>query len=256
MPADPSSAVRALPGVHDAVWSVVSSLPRGRLLDLPCGSGALATRALEAGFDVVAADRDPARCRGVDCVSADLQRSLPWPDASFDVVLCVEGIEHLENSFFAFRELARVLRPGGHLVLSTPNPQSISARVQMLFTGYDDSSPLPIRDDDPSAHHIQPLGLTRLELLCRINGLDLVGLRANRWRVGSIVLAPLLLPWIALATLWHLRARRRPAPMPAVHAQVRRWLLNPAVALGRVLVLHALRRATDASARPSERHGA
>lgn len=243
MPSSPRPL--ALPGVHERLLSMLADLPRGRLLDLPAGQGAMSIEAAKLGYEVVAADVAPDRC-AVPCVAADLDARLPWPNASFDVVLCAEGIEHVESHFHTMRELRRVLRPGGTLLLSTPNPLSLTARLERLLTGFDDVSPVPIRSDESrvSAHHINPLDLPKLELLARLNGLEIRSIQANRLRWGSMGLAVLLGPWVAVATLWRLRARGRPAPMPAVHARLRRWLLSPAALLGRVLVVELGRRGT------------
>ena len=47
--------------------------------------------------------------------------SIPWPDGSFDVVFADNVLEHLEHPARVFREVARVLRPGGAFVVKTPN---------------------------------------------------------------------------------------------------------------------------------------
>ena len=95
-------------------------LPAGaRVLDAPCGEGALAQALAAAGFDVCAADVDPAAEALVEARfrAADLNRPLPWPDASFDAFFSTEGIEHLENRFLFLREARRVVAPGGTLVV-------------------------------------------------------------------------------------------------------------------------------------------
>jgi len=46
--------------------------------------------------------------------------SIPLPDASFDACLCTEVLEHLPHPIEALRELARLLRPGGRLILTAP----------------------------------------------------------------------------------------------------------------------------------------
>lgn len=233
----------ALPGVHERLLARLAELPRGRLLDVPAGQGALSAAAAELGFDVVAADVEPGQA-AVPCVAADLDARFPWEDGAFDVVVCAEGIEHVENHFHTLRELTRVVRPGGVILLSTPNPLSLTARVRRLLTGFDDVAPLPIRTDEPrvSVHHINPLDLCRLDLLARLDGLELVWVGANRLRLGSALWAVLLGPLVLAATVWHLRPRRRPAPMPEVHRRLRRWLLSPSVLLGRVLVVQLRRR--------------
>lgn len=234
----------AVPGVHEAVLEQVLALPRGRLLDVPCGQGALTQQLVEAGFDVTSADVEPAgfRLSNRRCDAVDFDDPLPYDDGSFDAVVCVEGIEHCENQYQLFREFRRILRPGGHLILSTPNVMSLSARMRWLLSGFDDVSPRPIRHDEDrlSYHHINPVGVSFLELMCRRNGMTIASITANRIRKGSVALGAVLLPWIWLATHAVLRPRNRPEPMPQVHAEVRRWLLSAPVLFGRVIVLHAV----------------
>jgi 2-polyprenyl-3-methyl-5-hydroxy-6-metoxy-1,4-benzoquinol methylase len=63
----------------------------------------------------------------------DLNLQLPLDDASADAVLALEIMEHLENPKFFLREISRVLRPGGTLVLSTPNIVNLRSRFRFLF---------------------------------------------------------------------------------------------------------------------------
>lgn len=61
--------------------------------------------------------------------------SLPWPNASFDAILSFETIEHMENPYFFIREMRRVLKPDGILVLSMPNVQHIFNKIFFLRKG-------------------------------------------------------------------------------------------------------------------------
>jgi len=97
-----------------------------RFLDAGCGTGLFSEAAVRLGADVTAMDVGPnllakvkAKCSCGTAVGDVL--SLPFPDASFDVVLCTEVIEHTPDPGRAISELARVLRGGGTLVLTTPN---------------------------------------------------------------------------------------------------------------------------------------
>jgi hypothetical protein len=70
---------------------------------------------------------------GIAVVDVDLERELlPRPAASYDAVLATEILEHLWNPAFFLGELLRVLRPGGSLVLSTPNLVDVRNRLRML----------------------------------------------------------------------------------------------------------------------------
>lgn len=116
------------PGSAAAV--AVRLLGKGRrILDVGCGSGRihpfLADRFTEiCGVDYAGPALDAAAKRGTTVATADLnQGRLPYEDAHFDAVVCLEVVEHLLDPRVVLREVRRVLRPGGRLVLSTPNVQ-------------------------------------------------------------------------------------------------------------------------------------
>src|SRR5437870_7814520 len=94
-----------------------------RVLDLPCGTGALTQMLLERSLEVVSADLHPESLVIPDRtgIRADLNSPLPFGDAEFDAMACIEGIEHIENPHLLAREANRILRIGGRIYVSTPN---------------------------------------------------------------------------------------------------------------------------------------
>ncbi len=71
---------------------------------------------------------------GVDVLRHDLAEPLPFPDASFDLVVCNAVIEHLHGIHrHVFSDAARVLAPGGHFVFTTPNVASLLKRVRFFI---------------------------------------------------------------------------------------------------------------------------
>jgi 2-polyprenyl-3-methyl-5-hydroxy-6-metoxy-1,4-benzoquinol methylase len=95
-------------------------------LDAGCGTGLFSKTAADRGAQVTSLDvgerllaRVAEKCDSRRVVG-DVQR-LPFEDASFDVVLSTEVIEHVPEPALAVNELVRVLRPGGTLVVTTPN---------------------------------------------------------------------------------------------------------------------------------------
>lgn len=100
----------------------------GRLLDLGCGNGAFTRRVADAcgaaqidGVEVLEAPAAEAAERGIAVQKADLGDTLPYPDESFDAVHSNQVIEHLKGTDAFMREIHRVLKPGGHAVVSTNN---------------------------------------------------------------------------------------------------------------------------------------
>lgn len=103
-----------------------------RLLDVGAGLGELVVCALERGADAygIEPDADAAaiarlllESRGHDPerVQAGVGETLPHDDASFDVVTCHNVLEHVRDVRAVVTELTRVVRPGGHVLVSVPN---------------------------------------------------------------------------------------------------------------------------------------
>ena len=97
------------------------------VLDLGCGDGKLAVRLAALGARVVGLDADPAMLRaaasraaaagvGMD-FAAGRARTLPFPDRRFDIVVAVTVLCFVPDAEAAFREIARVLQPGGAVVI-------------------------------------------------------------------------------------------------------------------------------------------
>jgi SAM-dependent methyltransferase/uncharacterized protein YndB with AHSA1/START domain len=190
---------RSRAGSLEAVLAAADALPRGRALDVPCGPG-LASEALRRlGFQVTAADLDEqafaAKSPEIRFERLDLDLPLPFADASFELVHCGDGIEHLESPLRALRELARVLAPGGTLLLTTPNYASLERRLRFLVSG---SLAKPLPRDEPvgtRGHgHISPLTLTQLCWMAERAGLALVSARTLLGKPRQRLLAPLALP--------------------------------------------------------------
>jgi SAM-dependent methyltransferase len=111
--------------------------PGRRVLDLGCRDGAL-TNAYAAGNEIVGVDADrealaEAEKLGIETHWADLDEPLPFCDASFDVVVAGELLEHLRDPRRLVAEARRVLRPGGTFVASVPNAYRLKNRLRFLL---------------------------------------------------------------------------------------------------------------------------
>lgn len=132
----PLTGERTVPGVavenywfrrHEAAYRAVAPLVGGGLLlEAGCGEGYGADLLRRAGAVVVACDLDPwavgqaAAAYGLPAVRANLV-ALPIATCTLDAVVSLQVVEHLWDQAGFVRECARVLRPGGRLVLSTPD---------------------------------------------------------------------------------------------------------------------------------------
>jgi SAM-dependent methyltransferase len=110
------------PLVEDVAIAAVAEAAPERVVDVGCGTGDVTERlAREAEARVVALDLSPrmaalAAARGLPALTGDIER-LPFPDGSFDAVLANRVLYHLPDLDAGLAELARILRPGGRLVV-------------------------------------------------------------------------------------------------------------------------------------------
>lgn len=108
----------------------------GVLLDVGCGAGKLWSFVRDAGeryigVDAVCYDGFPAEA---EFISHDLEASkVPFVDGFADVVCAVEMIEHLENPRAFMRELVRLTKPGGLVIVTTPNQLSLLSKMTLLL---------------------------------------------------------------------------------------------------------------------------
>jgi ubiquinone/menaquinone biosynthesis C-methylase UbiE len=135
-----------LEDIHERVIERLAPEPGDRWLDLACGTGAIAERACAAGADVTGLDLSPvlvetakgrAAERGldVDYVVGDVE-ALPFEDAGFDKVSSTFGVMFAPDHEATAREIARVTKPGGRVVLANWTPEGGIGKMFKLMAPY------------------------------------------------------------------------------------------------------------------------
>jgi len=152
---DPSLRTRAAASLGisaTAIYRTVASIVRvrrgkGVLLDVGCGTGSLVAFVGDSidryvGADLIRYESFPA---DQEFIQTDLDAP-HWPinDGFADITAAVEVIEHLENPRAFFREMARVTKPGGLVIVTTPNQLSLLSKLTLLvknqFNAFQDGS--------------------------------------------------------------------------------------------------------------------
>ena len=143
-PALETRARQSLGASNDVIYSAAANALRrrgayGRVLDVGCGAGGLRPFLHDiiesyAGVDAIQYE---GLAPGIAFMRADLNRDpIPVPDHSVDVAISVETIEHLENPRAFVRELVRIAKPGGWIVVTTPNQRSLVSLGALLLKGH------------------------------------------------------------------------------------------------------------------------
>src|ERR1700733_1310756 len=105
------------------------------------------------GVEGLKAAAEEASARGTPTISVDLQDKIPLESSSFDLVLCLDVLEHLVDPARCLAEAHRLLRENGLLVLNVPNHFSLSGRLNIaLGSGIDSIKLFPEFDDWKNPH--------------------------------------------------------------------------------------------------------
>jgi SAM-dependent methyltransferase len=131
---------------HRDLFLELAPAPSGRTLDLGCGEGRLTRELAARGHDVVGVDLSPTLLAAAREVSPELEfheadaAALPFPDASFELVLAFMSLQDMDDLEGAIAEAGRMLAPGGSFCLAVVHPLNSAGE----FVGDDATSPFVI----------------------------------------------------------------------------------------------------------------
>ncbi len=236
----------AAPFLIKAVTDLLAdvSAPGQRLLDVSCKEGEVLQALRSRGLVLRGTNFEPSG-PGLDDIpvdyGVDLRHPLPYDDASFDVLLLVEVIEHLENHRLALTELTRILKPGGILILTTPNIMRLNSRLHFFLSGYHKTKRRFIPFDTPleDAHrfHNYPIDLPILYYLSKQNGLEIERLGHSKVKGYSRWLWIVFVLPIMAYTWYTLQLREKNPRQKRENKRLQSWLIHPRVMMEDNLVV-------------------
>lgn len=191
--------------IDDQAAAIVRRVARGRtVLEVGCGTGLVMQRVAGFAAHVTGIDVSPgmlarARERGLD-VREGSATALPFPDATFDVVYSFKVLAHVDPVEPALAEMARVTRPGGHLVFDAYNRHSLRFLVKRAFgprrtSSTFDEGAIGTRFDTPelALHRARALGT-----VVDVAGIRIVTAHSGILRVPGLGAVAERAEWIAM----------------------------------------------------------
>lgn len=155
---------------------------------------------------------------GVACERMEFINAFPFDDNAFDVAYAVEVIEHLKCPYDFIQEMYRVVKPGGRVIITTPNILNLTSRISFVLTGFFELfKPLSFDAEDARRQwgHIMPLSAYYLDHAMKACGFKEVDLKVDRVKKSSLFLLLLLFPALRISSLMH--AKRLLKKKPAVY---------------------------------------
>ncbi len=190
------------------VFNMIEALFTGKtVLDVGCATGDYLSRFSSAsiGIDYSESNLKVCKTKRLNAIKADLNEGLPVDDESFDVVFCTHVIEHVDSPLFLLREMHRVVRKDGIIILSHPIENSLTRII--LCDGYFKGHP----------SHLYSFTLAGIKRLFDIAGLEIVTVyldypilrRFNlMWALKALQYLPLRLGLLFAGNVWLLAYRK------------------------------------------------
>lgn len=183
---------------------------RGELLGLLQAEFSVNARACDYHIELFERKEVP-----IDKINLNLE-DLPYANDSFDIITCSEVVEHLENYRRVLREIYRVLKPGGLVIVTTPNVLNMRSRLRYFGSGfYNLFGPLPLKNDKlySTGGHITPIPFFYLAHALRDSDFTDVRLDIDKRQKSSslwfAVFSPILIVgWLVFLRNEHLKFKK------------------------------------------------
>lgn len=154
----------------DKVYKMITKENAGNLLEIGCLSGDFLLKLNKIGWNCVGIEFSDACTKGIEkglnILKHDVENGLPFDSEVFDVVYAGELVEHLADTDAFIKEVFRVLKKGGKIIITTPNIASLINRILLLFGKY----PRYLEYKTGGAGHIHLYNLEKLRMQLEDHG--------------------------------------------------------------------------------------
>lgn len=168
----------ATPGTLETIIETIANLPKKeKLLNLGGGTGQVSNIFRELGFDVYNLDievkKEDENEKNIK-FNLNSNEQIPVNQKFFNVVICQEIIEHIENPWKLFRDVNDIITPDGLFIISTPNVLSIKNKLKFLMTGF-------FEWFNPNCfdYHINPIFDWEIKLIAKKTNFDLLSIKGS-----------------------------------------------------------------------------
>ena len=181
--------------------------PGYKILEVSCGKGEILKSLQDGGYAVQGTNYTKyPDCPGSIPVDTgiDILRGLPYESGTYDCVILSDVIEHLSDHATAVREICRVAKNDGHVIVVTPNMMKINSRMNFLLNGFFKVNKAFVGFDVPSERsfgfHLYPAHLPTFLYQMYTNNVKAAYIDAVGYKVKSCVQWLILVPFILPAT--------------------------------------------------------
>ena len=228
---------------HERVFELIGLDTNLTIVDIPSGRGAFVQRLKDAGFKkIIAIDiENILEIEHDDFIEGDMTLTLPLTDNSCDIVVCIDGIEHINRQFDFVSEVNRVLTDKGEFVISTPNISSLRSRWLWFTTGHHHKCNSPLDENNPTPlHHINMISFPEMRYLLHTNGFEINEVTTNRIKPISLIYF-FFIPFVYISTYWVYSKTGKKQGTSEINKSIFRNMFSRDVLFGETLIVKAVK---------------
>ena len=228
---------------HETILTLISNNFNQKIVDIPCGSGAFTSRLKDNGYNnVVAIDiENILEIDHTDFIVGDMTEILPIDDKSTDIVVCIDGIEHIHRQFDFVKEVNRILIDGGEFIISTPNINSLRSRGKWFITGHHHKCNTPLDENNPnSLHHIGMISFPEIRYMLHTNGFKIQKVSTNRIKwVNWLYILFVPLAYLMTTGIYYKAGRREGTS--EINNKIKKIMFSKAALFGETLIVKGIK---------------